>query len=48
MLKEVYAHECILRTHVFEWFKRVKEGREMTEDDARPGQPLHVKNGRKH
>ncbi|KAJ8947776.1 hypothetical protein NQ318_017048 [Aromia moschata] len=35
--KEVYGNECLSRTYVFEWFKRFKEGREMTEDDSRPG-----------
>ncbi|KAJ8959029.1 hypothetical protein NQ318_022283 [Aromia moschata] len=39
MLKEVYGNECLSRTHVFEWFKRFKEGRETTEDDPRPGRP---------
>ncbi|KAJ8933231.1 hypothetical protein NQ318_008414 [Aromia moschata] len=28
-----------IRTHVFEWFKRFKEGRETTEDYPRPGRP---------
>ncbi|KAJ8941339.1 hypothetical protein NQ318_004783 [Aromia moschata] len=36
MLKEVYVNECLSRAQVFEWFKRFKEGREMTEDDPRP------------
>ncbi|KAJ8960941.1 hypothetical protein NQ318_020241 [Aromia moschata] len=39
MLKEMYGTECVSRTQVFEWFKRFKEGREMTEDDPRPGRP---------
>ncbi|KAJ8947300.1 hypothetical protein NQ318_014198 [Aromia moschata] len=39
ILKEVYGNECLSRTQVFEWFKRFKEGREMTEDDPRPGRP---------
>ncbi|KAJ8962829.1 hypothetical protein NQ318_001229, partial [Aromia moschata] len=39
MLKEVYRHACLSRTHVFEWFKRFKEGRETTEDDPRPERP---------
>ncbi|KAJ8943370.1 hypothetical protein NQ318_002603 [Aromia moschata] len=37
MLKEVYGNECLSRTQVFEWFKRFKEGCEMTENDPRPG-----------
>ncbi|KAJ8962201.1 hypothetical protein NQ318_018170 [Aromia moschata] len=39
MLKEVYGNECLSRTQLFEWFKWFKEGREMTEDDPRPGRP---------
>ncbi|KAJ8958890.1 hypothetical protein NQ318_019658 [Aromia moschata] len=39
MLKELYGNECLSRTQIFEWFKRFKEGREMTEDDPRPGPP---------
>ncbi|KAJ8959143.1 hypothetical protein NQ318_022404 [Aromia moschata] len=36
MLKEVYGNECLSRAEVFEWFKRFKEGCEMTEDDPLP------------
>ncbi|KAJ8957753.1 hypothetical protein NQ318_017651 [Aromia moschata] len=43
MLKEVYGNECLSRTLVFEWFKRFKEGREMTEDHPRPGRPSTLK-----
>ncbi|XP_025266745.1 protein GVQW3-like [Camponotus floridanus] len=43
MLKEVYGSECLSRTQVFEWCKRFKEGREMTEDDPRSGRPLTSK-----
>ena len=34
----MYGNEYLLRTLVFEWFNRFKEGRETTEDDPRPGQ----------
>ncbi|KAJ8954775.1 hypothetical protein NQ318_014885 [Aromia moschata] len=37
MLKEVYGNECLSSTQVFEWFKWFKMGREITEDDPRPG-----------
>ncbi|KAJ8962224.1 hypothetical protein NQ318_018196 [Aromia moschata] len=37
MLNEVYGNECLLRTQVFEWFKRFKVGRETIEDDLRHG-----------
>ncbi|KAJ8963123.1 hypothetical protein NQ318_018588 [Aromia moschata] len=39
MLKEVYGNECLSCTQVFEWFKRLKEGRETTEDHPRLKQP---------
>lgn len=34
MLKEVYAHEFLEHTQVFECFKRLNKGRKTTEDDA--------------
>ena len=39
MLQEVYGQETISRSHVFEWHRRFKEGREEVEDDARSGRP---------
>jgi len=39
LLKKVYGDECLSRTHVFEWFKSFKEGREEIGDDQRPGRP---------
>jgi len=39
LLKKVYGDECLSRTQVFERFKRFKEGREVVEDDQRPGRP---------
>jgi hypothetical protein len=33
MMKSVYGEECLLRTSVFEWHKRFKEGRELLQDD---------------
>ena len=35
LLKKVYGDECLSRTQVFEWFKRLKEGREEIGDDQR-------------
>ncbi|KAJ8953138.1 hypothetical protein NQ318_017165 [Aromia moschata] len=43
ILKEVFGHEYLSRTQVFEWFKRFKEGREMTKDDPCPGRPATSK-----
>ncbi|KAJ8946283.1 hypothetical protein NQ318_023134 [Aromia moschata] len=39
ILKEVDGNECLSHTRVFEWLKRVKEGRETTEDDPCLGRP---------
>ena len=39
LLKKVYGDECLSRTLVFEWFKRLKEGREEIGDDQLPGHP---------
>jgi hypothetical protein len=39
MLKSVYGEECLLRTGVFEWHKRFKEGRELLQDDEWKGHP---------
>ncbi len=36
MLQQVFD-DCLSRTQVFEWFKRFKDGREDTSDDARTG-----------
>ena len=33
LLKDVYGHDLISRSHVFEWHKRFSEGREEVEDD---------------
>ena len=41
--KESLGDECLFRTHVFEWFKRFKEGREGIGDDQRPGRPYTSK-----
>lgn len=43
MLQQVYGDDCLSRTQVFEWFKRFKDGREDTSDDARTGRPLSAK-----
>jgi len=39
LLKKFYGDEYLFRTQVFEWFKRVKEGREEIGDDQRPSRP---------
>ncbi len=43
MLKEVYGENLLSRVHVFEWYKQFSEGRESTEDDQRPGQPVSTR-----
>jgi hypothetical protein len=39
MLKEVYDDNVMSCSQVFEWHKRLLEGREEVEDDERPGRP---------
>ena len=36
---EVYGKECVSRTRVFEWNKRLDEGRTDVEDDERSRRP---------
>jgi transposase len=42
-LKELYGDQCLSRTHVFEWFKKFKEGREYVGDDPKSGRPSTAK-----
>ncbi|KAJ8952426.1 hypothetical protein NQ318_014518 [Aromia moschata] len=42
MLKKVYGNECLCRMQVFDVW-RLKERRETTEDDLRPGRPSMLK-----
>jgi hypothetical protein len=37
MLKSAYSEECLLRTSVFEWHKRFKEGRELLQHNEWKG-----------
>jgi len=39
LLQQVYGDETMSRSHVFEWHKRFKEGRQDVEDDPRSGRP---------
>ena len=39
LLQEVYGDDTMSRTHLFEWHRRFKEGREEVEDDHRSGRP---------
>jgi len=39
LLQEIYADNAMSRTHLFEWHRRFKEGREEVEDDHRSGRP---------
>jgi hypothetical protein len=43
LLKKVCGDECLSRTHVFDCFKRFKEGREELGDDQHPGHPTTSK-----
>ena len=42
MLKTAFGPSCMNRTSVFEWHKRVKEGRESVRDDERCGRSKQV------
>jgi len=39
LLQEVYGDDTMSGTHLFEWHRRFKEGREEVEDDHRSGRP---------
>jgi hypothetical protein len=39
MLRSAYDKECLLRTSVSEWHKRLEEGRELLQYDERKGRP---------
>ncbi|GFX92455.1 protein GVQW3 [Trichonephila clavipes] len=42
LLQETYGDNSLSRARVFEWCRRLSEGRESTEDDQRPGGPVTV------
>ena len=46
MLTEVYGDQCLSRTQVFEWFKKLKDGREYVGDDKKIGPSFHCENSR--
>jgi len=39
LLQEVYGDDTMSRTHLFEWYRKFKEGREEVEDNHRSGRP---------
>jgi hypothetical protein len=39
LLTEAYGEDRMSRARVFEWHKRVSEGRESLKNDDRPGRP---------
>ena len=39
LLTEAYGEDCVSRARVFQWHKRILEGRESVKDDDRPGRP---------
>ncbi len=41
-LKKVFRNECALRTRLFEWARRFKDGRRSVYDDERLGAPLRM------
>jgi hypothetical protein len=44
MLQTVYVDEALSRSNVFEWFKRIKDGREGLQNDPRRGRPSTSRN----
>ena len=44
MVKKVYGNDCLFRSLIHEWFKRLQEGREALEDDEHSGRPRNVVN----
>ena len=43
LLTEVYGDQCLSRTQVFEWIKKLKEGREYVGNDPKSGRPCTAK-----
>jgi hypothetical protein len=39
MLVQVYGKKAVSRKCVYDWFKRFRDGKETTEDEARSGRP---------
>jgi len=39
LLQQAYGEDAMGRTHVFDWFRRFKEGRTSVESDPRLGRP---------
>jgi len=44
LLQQAYGEDAMGRTHVFDWFRRFKEGRTSVESDPRSGRPSTSKN----
>jgi transposase len=39
MLQKAYGESAMIKTSVYEWYKRFHDGREDVEDDERSGRP---------
>lgn len=39
MLQKAFGEQALSKTRVYEWYKMFKEGREIIEDEVRPGRP---------
>ena len=44
LLQQAYGEDAMGRTHVFDWFRRFKEGRTTVESDLRSGRPSISRN----
>ena len=44
LLQQAYGEDAMGRTHVFDWFRRFKEGRTSAESDTHSGRPSTSRN----
>jgi len=44
LMRQVYGDNCLSRAQIFRWNARFKSGVEMTEDEAKHGNPFSVRN----
>jgi len=39
LVQKAYGNEALNRSNVFRWYSRIRDGRELAEDDERDGRP---------
>ena len=40
--QKAYGNEALNRSNVFRWYSRIRDGRELVEDDERGGRPKSI------